>query len=259
MTYRRTASLLVALTLGVALVASPQGVTAQAEIFAQGNQLYQQGDFAGAVDAYEAVLDAGFESVALHYNLGNAYFKTGQLGPAILAWERARALAPSDPDVLANLELARSMTADAIEPLPQFWLISVVSWWVGLLPRSLLIALVATAWLAVGGGVAVWLLARRDELRAAGKWAALSAGAVVLVFGVNLFVRELGIGRAERAVILADAVPVRSAPADQDDLTVFEIHEGTRVRIDERAGEWAEVVLDDGKVGWVPLDVLEVI
>jgi uncharacterized protein YgiM (DUF1202 family) len=50
---------------------------------------------------------------------------------------------------------------------------------------------------------------------------------------------------------------VRSAPADQDDLTLFEIHEGTRVRIDERAGEWAEVVLDDGKVGWVPADVLE--
>jgi hypothetical protein len=60
-------------------------------------------------------------------------------------------------------------------------------------------------------------------------------------------------------VILADAVPVRSAPADQDELTLFEIHEGTRVRIDERAGEWAEVVLDDGKVGWVPADVLEAI
>ena len=60
-------------------------------------------------------------------------------------------------------------------------------------------------------------------------------------------------------MILADAVPVRSAPADQDELTLFEIHEGTRVRIDQRAGEWAEIVLEDGKVGWVPADVMGVI
>ncbi len=63
----------------------------------------------------------------------------------------------------------------------------------------------------------------------------------------------------EGAVILADAVPVRSAPAAEDDVILFEIHEGTRVRIDRRTGEWVEVVLDDGKVGWVREEVLEVI
>jgi tetratricopeptide (TPR) repeat protein len=252
-------ALVVALSLaGLSLVSSAASpLHAQEEIFEQGNQLYLEGDYAGAVAAYQAVLDAGFESVALHYNLGNAHFKTGELGRSILAWERARALAPNDPDVLANLELARSQTADAIEPLPRFWLISVASWWVGLLPRGALIALVAAAWLIAGAGVAVRVLARSDEVRGVGTWAALGGAVVVLVFGTNLFVRELGIGSAERGVILADAVPVRSAPADQDDLTLFEIHEGTRVRIDERAGEWAEVVLDDGKVGWVPADVLE--
>jgi tetratricopeptide (TPR) repeat protein len=253
--------LVVALSIAAMALASGAGhqLLAQEEIFEQGNQLYLEGDYAGAVEAYQSVLDAGFESVALHYNLGNAHFKTGELGLSILAWERARALAPNDPDVLANLELAFSQTADAIEPLPRFWLISVASWWVGLLPRGALIALVAAAWLIVGAGVAVRVLARRDEVRGAGTWAALGGASVVLLFGTNLFVRELGIGAAERGVILADAVPVRSAPADQDDLTLFEIHEGTRVRVDERAGEWAEVVLDDGKVGWVPADVMEVI
>jgi hypothetical protein len=234
-------------------------VQAQEEIIEQGNQLYQQGDFGGAVEAYETVLDAGFESIALHYNLGNAYFKTGELGRAILAWERARELAPSDPDVLANLALARSLTADAVEPLPQFWLLSAVSWWVGLLPRGLLAVVVATAWLAAGAGMATRVLARRDDVRTVGTWVAVVGAALTLVFGTNLFVRELGIGQPERAVVLAEVVPVRSAPADQDDLTVFEIHEGTRVRIDQRAGEWAEVVLDDGKVGWVRTDVFEVI
>jgi len=243
----------------VALAVMPHHAGAQEEIFERGNQLYQQGDFAGAVEAYEAVRSAGFESADLHYNLGNAYFKAGDLGRSILEWERALVLAPGAPDATANLELARSVTADAVEPLPRFWLFAALSWWVRLLPRGLLIALVAGAWLVTCGGVVVRIWARTPEARRLAAWLAAAAGVVVLVLGTNLAVRELRLGQPERGVILAASVPVRSAPAEQDDLTLFEIHEGTRVRIDQRTGEWAEVVLDDGKVGWVPADVFEVI
>jgi hypothetical protein len=161
--------------------------------------------------------------------------------------------------VLANLELARSVTADAIEPLPRFWLLNVVSWWVDLLSRGMLAVLVGVAWLVAGAGLALRVLSRRDDVRRLATWTALVGGAVAVVFGANLFARELGVGRPERGVILVEAVPVRSAPADQDDLTLFEIHEGTLVRIDQRAGDWAEVVLEDGKVGWVTADVMGVI
>ncbi|MEX2048146.1 MAG: tetratricopeptide repeat protein [Gemmatimonadota bacterium] len=251
----------VALALVLALaawIAAPQpALYAQDELVEEGNRLYQQSDFAGAVAAYEAVLGAGFESAALHYNLGNAYFKAGDLGRSILAWERALALSPGDADALANLELARSLTADAVQPLPRFWLFDVVSWWVQLVPRALLIGIVGFAWLLVAGGLIARFLARRAD---AGRWgtrAALVGTVVVLVLGTNLIVRELGVGRAERGVVLADVVPVRSAPSDDDDLTLFEIHEGTRVRIDQRTGDWAEIVLDDGKVGWVRAEVYE--
>ncbi|MBM4185041.1 MAG: tetratricopeptide repeat protein [Gemmatimonadetes bacterium] len=249
----------VVLLAALTALLAPSRVGAQEEILAQGNQLYQQGDFAGAVAAYDAVLEGGFTSAALHYNLGNAYFKNGDLGRSILEWERARALEPSDPDVLANLELARSVTADAIEPLPRFWLFTAVSWWVNLLPGGLLALLVGVAWLTTGFGLALRVLARRNEVRRFAMWTAIAGAGVVALLGTNLFVRELGIGRAERGVILVDAVPVRSAPAEQDDLTLFEIHEGTLVRIDQRTGGWAEVVLEDGKVGWVLADVMGVI
>lgn len=245
--------------LAAVLLVPGTGLQAQQEIFERGNQLYQEGDFAAAIDAYEAVRSAGFESAALHYNLGNAYFKSGELGRSILEWERALALSPGDEDAQANLELARSLTADAVEPLPRFWLLSAVSWWIRLLPRGPLMLLVGAAWLTAGAGLVGRILSGSTDVR---RWAgrvAVVGALVTLVFGANLFVRELGIGRPERAVILADAVPVRSAPAEEDDLTLFEIHEGTRVRVEERTGEWAEVVLDDGKVGWVPFDVMEMI
>lgn len=240
----------------VSLVAPAFG---QDEIVARANQAYQEGDWAAAIEAYEAVRDAGFTSAGLEYNLGNAWFKAGDLGRSILHWERALALAPGDPDVEANLELARSLTADAIEPLPTFWLFSAVGWWVDLVPRGLLIVLVGTGWLALTGGGALRILSRRDLLARVGTWVAVAGAVVVLLLGTNLVVREAGIGRAERGVILAEAVAVRSAPAEDDDLTLFEVHEGTRVRIDRRTGGWLEVVLDDGKVGWIPVGVLEII
>ena len=76
-------------------------------LIATGNARYQETDFSGALDAYETVLQAGFESADLHYNLGNAYFKTGSLGFSILSYERALKLDPGDPDIRANLDLAR--------------------------------------------------------------------------------------------------------------------------------------------------------
>lgn len=232
---------------------------AQDEIVVRGNQAYQDGDWAAAIQAYEAVQDGGFNSAGLEYNLGNAYFKSGELGRAILHWERALARAPGDADTRANLELARSLTVDAIEPLPTFWLFSAGSWWMDLFPRGVLIALVGAAWLATGAGAVVWILARTDLVRGLGRWSVIAGGAVVVVLGTTLLAGELGIGRPERGVILVEAVAVRSAPAQDDDLTLFEIHEGTRVRLDETTGEWAEVVLDDGKVGWVPLTAMEII
>ncbi len=233
--------------------------SAQQEIFERANQFYQAEDYAAALEAYEAVRASGFESPDLHYNLGNAYFKTGELGRSILSWERALRLSPGHEDAAANLELAVRLSADDIEPLPRFWLLSAVSWWVNLIPRSALLVVVGLGWLALTGGVLARILVRAERFRRLGGWG-IAAGAVALaLLGSNLAVREFEVGQPERGVILAEAVSVRSAPTDDDDLTVFEVHEGTRVRIDQRTEQWAEIVLDDGKVGWVPVGVMGVI
>jgi SH3-like domain-containing protein len=110
-----------------------------------------------------------------------------------------------------------------------------------------------------GTSVVTRIWSRSPEVRSAAGWLAIGASAVVVLFGANLLIREARLGQPERAVVLAGAVPVRAAPAEDDDLTLFEIHEGTRVRIEQRTGDWVEVVLDDGKVGWVLADVMEVI
>jgi tetratricopeptide (TPR) repeat protein len=231
--------------------------TGQNAFFDEGNQLYQAGDFEAALERYAQILDDGLESGELYYNIGNTYFKLGELGPAILYYERARRLMPSDDDLLANLELARSLTVDQVAPLPGFWLFRVVGWWVALLPRSALGWLVALAYLTAMTAIVVVILRPGTALAVWGRRLAITGATVTVVFGLNLAVRELGVGAAEEAVIMVEETEVQSAPSEDSALQIFAVHEGTKVRIDRRSDLWIEIVLEDGKVGWVRADQLE--
>jgi len=228
-------------------------------LFDLGNRLYQEGRFDGALEAYQAVLEGGFESADLYYNLANAHFKTGDLGRSILNYERALRSRPRDPDIRANLELARSLTADEVEPLPRFWVLSAISWWVNLFPRGWLVVLVGFSYLLGATGLCVVLLSRRPPRRRLGAWVAGGGALGLLLLGATFLARAGILGGTEWGVILTEAVPVQSAPSDDDDLTLFHVHEGTRVRIDQNTDTWLEIVLEDGKVGWVPSGVLEII
>ena len=72
-------------------------------------------------------------------------------------------------------------------------------------------------------------------------------------------VRETGLGQPEQAIVMAPEVRALSAPSDDGGLTVFTLHAGAKVRVDRRAGDWVEIVLADGRVGWLRLALLEVV
>lgn len=250
------AGLTVVVWCGTAL-ALATNLSAQQAFFTEGNRLYQAEDYAGAIQVYERILEDGYESGVVYYNLGNAYFKLGRLGPAILNYERARRLMPRDGDLRANLELARSVTTDDITPLPTFLPFAVVRWWVQLFPLATLRLIVAVGYLVGIVGVTVMVLRRgAPEAVWAGRGAAV-AGGVAVILGVNLLVREVGIGVPDEAVVLSESVSVQSAPSDDADLQLFTIHEGTKVRLDQIGDEWVEVVLEDGRVGWVRAEAVE--
>ena len=243
----------------MAVPATLRPEVAQVEFYQEGNRLYQEGDFEEALASYLRLVEAGFESGEVYYNIGNTHFKLGDLAQSILYYERARRLLPGDADVQANLELARSLTVDEIEPLPRFWLFAAVAWWVELLPRMVLITVVAASYLVGTGLVLLLILKRGVPVAVWGRRIALASGVVFLLFGLNLAVREFEVGRAQEAVVLEPQVDVMSAPLDDETLTIFTLHEGTKVRIDRLSEEWAEVALEDGRVGWVPVGVLETI
>lgn len=237
----------------------PSAAAAPVDLYHEGNRLYQEGDFEGAAARYQAVLEAGMESAALHYNLGNAHFRLGRLADAVVAYERAARLDPGNDDARANLALIAERLQDRIEPLPRFWLLAAFDWWMRLLPRGVLDAAAGACYALLGAALVLLVLRRPRRGRAAVRRSAYAFAAAFVVLGATLLARETGFGRAEEAVVVSAEVRVRSAPSAEGGLTVFTLHEGAKVRIDRRSGAWAEIVLADGKVGWLELDALEVL
>lgn len=256
---RRLTVALAALTPALSSGALSARDTAQEELFAEGNRLYQEGEFAGAIASYRSVAEGGFESAALHYNLGNAHFRLGEIGRAVLNYERALRLDPGNDDIRANLALVNQRLQDRIDPLPRFWLLSAFDWWMGLMPRGVLKAMVAACYLLLGAAVVLIVLRRPAGWRGTLRRFAWAPAAVTVLLGATLLVRETGLDKPEEAVVMAAEARVLNAPSEDAGLALFTLHEGTKVRIDRRAGEWAEIVLADGKVGWLPLDDLAMI
>lgn len=226
---------------------------APADDWLRGNEAYIAGDYSGAIAAYNDILDAGSVSHKLLYNLGNAYFKDGQLGRAILLYNRALALKPNDKDTRWNLDIAEAFVKVRIEPVPQFFLAR----WVGALRGTMSAdgwAAVSLAALAVVAGAALlYFLTRRDLLRKMGFYAAAAAFFVCVIAFVFSAVKP-----PAEAIVMSEAATVKSAP-DAAARDVFILYEGTKVQVISTLGVWSEVEVADGNKGWIVSAVIETV
>ena len=91
---------------------------------AKANEAYQQERYKDAIDLYSSIYRTERVSAALYYNLGNSYYRTGNIAKAIVNYERAYLLDPSDADIKFNLDLARSKTVDKITPQSEMFFVT---------------------------------------------------------------------------------------------------------------------------------------
>jgi tetratricopeptide (TPR) repeat protein len=230
--------------------------TTPIDAFRQAETLYQEDRYAEAIDVYESIRESGVEDGVLYYNLGNAYFKSGRLGLAIVSYERALKFLPGDEDVRANLAFATSLVSGglATPPLPLAigWVVeayrrtgpAVLAWTLGL------------SFLAGGIGVSVLLLDRWPALRTPAFVVLAASSVVALVAGASLFAKvQAEHHRVDGIVVTANAY-VRSGPLESSP-RLAEIHEGLKVRIlGEREG-FLQVSLANGLTGWLPREQVE--
>jgi tetratricopeptide (TPR) repeat protein len=217
-------------------------------LFREANGRYEGGDYAGAAAGYLRIVQGGWESAPVYYNLGNACFKQNRLGPAILYYRKARDLAPRDPEIGKNLEYAREAQKDDITALPlTFWDRAgrTVAGWLSL-----------REWIRISAGLYfltfLWLLAVilfRLPRRISPAVLKTLLPAVLLSVALSLFARSYY--RAPRAIILAPEVSIRYGP-QKTEAAAFNLHEGTEVRVARERNGWVQIALPDGTSGWLP-------
>ncbi len=222
--------------------------------FRRGNEAFLHGDFAEAVLAYEQIAALGVVAEDLYYNLANAYYKQGALGPAIYNYERALEVDPSGAgadDARYNLEAAREVAKRKAEDrlvgaeVMPFWIRVVAPF-----STSTLAWLFLSLYLAVFGLLIALRFVVPGFLRVS-LWVGLvflGLGAVASggLLGGRLYLTT----RVERAIVLPDALAVREGP-DASYQTTFTIHAGLPVRITEHDQDWVRVRLQNGLEGWV--------
>ena len=229
----------------VALLPAQARTTMSAAAFDSANKLYEEGKFAEAASAYEAQALSGQASAALYFNLGNAFFKSGQIGRAIAAYRQAEQITPRDPDLRANLQFARNQTPSPTL-LPGRW-----QRWLGRLTLNewtVLAAVVAWLWLLLLA-VLRWRPALKPSLRAYVISLALLAGLLCVCTAAGL--RENRFTRA--AIIITREAAVRYGPLAESPVA-FTVHDGAELRVTDQKDEWLQVSAGPGRTGWLRRD-----
>ena len=222
------------------------------ETFFKANQAYREGRFHEAVKGYDRLIRSGHQGGHLYYNLGNAYFKTGQLGPAILNYERAYLIMPRDADLNFNLSYARDQMRDAIPQSQGFF--QTAFFWLDSLSMAELFWGFAFLNILFWGTLFVRLFFRME-------WT-YYLFLILLIFwligGTSFGLKCYQKFTDDRAVVLNQQVNILAGP-DVRDTVLFKLHEGTIVHHERSEDGWSLVHLPDKKRGWVQSESVELI
>jgi tetratricopeptide (TPR) repeat protein len=214
--------------------------------FANANREYAAGHYPAATDGYEALIRSGARNAAVFYNLGNSFYRRGDLARAILNYERALALDPRHPEATANLHLVRDQSRaleltpsplerflGSIDPAPYSWT-AAAAFWITLLALAV-------------------MLFRRSRTALA------SMILAILLFGCAiyaLYVVDYGDRGQSLAIVTGRRVDARVATADNAN-SVLALPPGSEVKILSTRGDWSYAALPNSLRGWVPTSSVE--
>jgi tetratricopeptide (TPR) repeat protein len=210
--------------------------------FEQANKLYEQGNYTAAAAAYEALLATGHVSAALYFNLGNAWFKAGELGRAIAHYRLAERLTPRDPDVQANLTFARQSVAGRPYTPGRWerWLRRVT-----LNEATIVLSILLWSWLGLLTGGYLWPQ-RLRAWRTATLVCGLAAGLAALWLGLILHVRT----GATIAIVTAPSAVVHYGPLEESQ-SAFTARDGMELEVRDQKDDWLQVTDQQARVGWI--------
>jgi len=227
-------------------------------LWTKGNEAYSMGEFNNAIQYYSKIEKQGLVSAALYYNMGNAYYRMKENGKAILYYERTLKVDPANSDAKINLQFASAQTLDKIEEVPDFIFVT----WIQTV-RNLFSS---NGWAALSlvliGVTLLFLLVfkfvggkRAKKIYFITSCCIFFFTIVSFLFSVSLAIRA---NSSESAIVMNNIGNVKSAPNTTGN-SIFVLHQGTKLKILERAEGWDRIQIKDGRQGWIETNNIEVI
>lgn len=228
------------------------------QIFEKANDFYTKGEYTQAIQLYESILEDGFESSEIYFNIANAYYKLKKIPESILYYERARKIAPEDEDINFNLKIANLNIVDKFEPVPKFFL---TEWWESIRDlyssegwAKIIIIFLWITFLSLVGFMISWnsLIKRLLFFIAL---ATLIISLTSVLFAVQ---KQYNEQYHQSAIIFSPRVDVRSSPDDKSTV-LFILHEGTKVELLDSVAGWTKIRIPRGDVGWINNKSFEIV
>lgn len=227
-----------------------------ADIVKKAEAAYKQKNYAQSIELYNQLVRENYYSPELYYNLGNAYFKNNQLGKAILYYEKAKKLNPSDNDIQHNLKLAYSKTIDKIETRDNFFVEITKNNFLNRLNTDTLAyaSIVCSVCAAVFFGLFLFSSThKKTYIALTGMFVFTS----LFSYGIGIFAQS-NQQTNDFAVVTAKESKVTNEPLPNA-VIKFKLHEGTKVKVLQKVDNFVLVRLDNGTEGWVEETSIEVI
>lgn len=224
----------------------------------QANEAYTKGNYVEALAIYNRLEKEVGISASLYYNIGNCYFKENRLGKAIIYFNRAQRLDPSNEDISHNLAVANALTSSKINEVPKFFLYSWLEKAANIMSSDSW-AQVSIIFLAVLLSMLIaFLLSRKSNRRKITFSIGIAALVITLLAGMaSTYQRNVQLSD-EQGVIMNNAVAVKSSP-DDSGKDIFVLNEGVKVEIKEQVGKWSKITIASGDTGWVITSNIEII
>lgn len=220
-------------------------------LWQKANAYYTTEEYQKAIGVYQQILNSGEESAKLYFNLGNAYYKAGDMNNAILYYERAKLLAPNDEDIAFNLKLANQYVVTSIDELPKPFFLR----W----KQSIINHYSADTWSYISIGafilfltlLGLFIFSRTVSIRRIAFW----IGILAVIFSGFTFSfaahQKKKLDIRDHAIVFCPRVTVKSSPSESG-TDLFLIYEGLKVQITDSLSTWKEIKLADGNEGWLP-------
>ncbi|MCM1310371.1 MAG: tetratricopeptide repeat protein [Bacteroides sp.] len=241
-----------------------QAAAVNAGLVAEADSAYMSDDFKTAAVLYQEAIDSLGPSAERYYNLGNAYYRCDLPGMAIVSYERALRLDPTNKDIRENLEFVNSKIVDRLNPSTSL---------VGGVADTVAAKIHPNAWAWVGivsfllalGGASVWFFCGNIALRKVGFFGAIILVIVCVIANILAYRAASKASDEDSAVVISPSVILSTTPRVPKDRSeeAMLLHEGTKVTIldslNTSGTTWYDVQVDDSHRAWISSESLEII